>query len=145
MDCGRCVLGECLHPLSLRARHRGTLRSFERETQTKAIVGNCCVKQFMSHLLADMPTDVMFASIKRVKRSPDKALHKQVVSMACLRRAITAWAKGWYLKTAQKWELTHKEIGYRRHLNRKIVSSGTNDADAQDLLRAACPSTGLGL
>ena len=93
----------------------------------------------MSHLLADMPTDPMLASIKRVKRSPDKALHKQVVSMACRRRAITAWAKGWYLKTAQKRELTHKEIGYRRHLNRKIVSSGANDADAQDPSESCTP------
>jgi hypothetical protein len=106
-------------------------------TDAKVIVGNCCVKQFMAHLLTDMPTDAMMASIKRVKRSPDKALHKKVVNIARRQEVITAWAEQWYLKTARKRELTEKEYGYRRRLNRKILSRKTNSNNAAGLFDEA--------
>ena len=41
-----------------------------RITDCLALVGNSCVKQFMSDLVADIPTNAIFASIKRVRKKP---------------------------------------------------------------------------
>ena len=53
-----------------------------RLTDCLALVGNKCVKQFIPHIALAAPTDAIFASIKRVRKDPDKALHSHLLKLA---------------------------------------------------------------
>ena len=49
-------------------------------TGKETIVGNCCVKEFLSHL--SETTDAMFASLKKVLLNDGNSLHPDLVDMA---------------------------------------------------------------
>ena len=53
-----------------------------RLTGCLALVGNKCVKQFIPHISLDAPTGAIFASIKRVRKDPDRVVHKHRLKMA---------------------------------------------------------------
>ena len=55
---------------------------FNKHTKCRALVGNCCVKRFAPDLAKSNSTDAVFASIRRVKKSYEKALHSQLVRRA---------------------------------------------------------------
>ena len=103
-----------------------------RITECDALVGNSCVKQFMSDLVVDIPTNAIFASIKRVKKSPGKAVHKHLVKMAKEKRRITGWAESWYVKHSRKRDLTAREMAYRRRLNRRILAEPEEPQEMQE-------------
>ncbi len=55
-----------------------------RKNHNKAIVGNVCVKKFMK-----LPSDRMFAAIKRVTADETKALNVPVIEHAIAKRWIS--------------------------------------------------------
>ena len=105
----------CLHGIMERCVLRNRL------TECFALVGNKCVKQFISHIALGAPTGAIFASIKRVRKDPDKAVHKHLLKMAWDKGRITARAERWYANHSRKRLLTSREIAYRRCLNRRIM------------------------
>ena len=78
--------GECL--CLTRIKERCIIEN--KVTSKRALVGNCCVKQFMSHL--SETTDAMFASLKKVHLNDSKSLHPDLVNMAVSRGVIAPWA-----------------------------------------------------
>jgi hypothetical protein len=90
-------------------------------TQCLALVGSSCVRQFMTELACEVPTNAIFASLKRVKRNPDKAMHKHLVKLAREKCRITPRAENWYARHSKKRALGREETGYRRILNRRIL------------------------
>ena len=91
-------------------------------TGAREVVGNCCVKRFLPEAIEGEPTDAMFASIKRVRKSPNKALHARVIVKAKEQRKITPWAAEWYSRSCQKRELTVNQFAYRRRVNRRALA-----------------------
>jgi hypothetical protein len=92
-------------------------------TEHRAIVGNCCVKEFMHEICNDFSTDAVFASIRRVKKSPGKTVHKHLVKLAKERKRITSRAESWYSRCRGKRTLTETEVAYRIILNARILDA----------------------
>ena len=64
-----------------------------RITECIALVGNKCVKRFISHIALAAPAYAIFASIKRVRKDIDKTVHKYIVKLAMAKGRITARAE----------------------------------------------------
>ena len=107
---------------------------FNKHTKCRALVGNCCVKRFAPDLAKSNSTDAAFASIRRVKKSYEKALHSQLVRRAHQLRRISAWAEAWYLRNRRSRTLTPKELAYRRRLNARILAA--EEEEEEDRARA---------
>ena len=110
---GRCL---CRHKIFERCDLRNDV------TSEFAIVGNCCVKKFLGHLSDEVATDAVFASLKRVAKDSNKALHVDLVQLARERNVITDFAVKWYADFARERKLTHQQLLYREQLNNKILS-----------------------
>jgi hypothetical protein len=111
-------------------KERCVLRN--RFTECLALVGSSCVREFMTEITCEVPTNAIFASLKRVKRSPDKAVHKHLVKLAREKCRITSHAENWYAKHNQKRALKHEETEYRRILNRRILGDYPETRDAAE-------------
>jgi hypothetical protein len=104
-------------------------------TDCFALVGSCCVRQFMPEINREVPTTAIFASLKRVKKSPEKAVHKHLVKLAREKCLITHHAETWYARHSKKRALGREELDYRRVLNRRILSDhNPMRADAETAL-----------
>ena len=100
-----------------------------RLTECLALVGNKCVKPFIPHISLDAPTYAIFASIKRVRKDPDRAVHKHLLKLAKEKKRITAWAESWYANHSRKRVLSTRQISYRRCLNHRRILSGAPPAN----------------
>lgn len=86
-------------------------------TDQTANVGNICVRRFLN-----LPSERMFAPVRKVKASPVKALSEVVILHAHQRRWINDWERDFYLNTWRKRSLSDKQIAKRRGINLKILS-----------------------
>ena len=77
---GSCV---CDH----RIRERCEIHNTRNGEQ--AVVGNCCINQFLARLHISEPTRSMIASIRKVQRDPSRALNKYTLHVAQQNRVIT--------------------------------------------------------
>ena len=105
---------------------------FNKHTRCRALVGNCCVKRFAPDLAKSNSTEAVFASIRRVKKGYEKALHAQLVRRAREQKRISGWAEAWYLRYRRLRSLTPKEVAYRRRLNVRILAAEEDRARAMD-------------
>jgi hypothetical protein len=99
------------------------------KTDHLALVGNSCAKQFMPRE-SETTTSAMFASIKRVKKSPEKSLHNHIVSLARQKRRITQRAEDWYNHVRTKRKKTSEENRYHAIINRRILQEDAEDTVA---------------
>ena len=82
-----------------------------------ANVGNVCVKKFLG-----LPSDTIFQSIKRVRKSPDKSLGEKAIEYAYNRRWINKWEYDFYLDTRMKRKFP-KILSVRRKINTKVLQN----------------------
>ena len=88
-------------------------------TGKETIVGNCCVKEFLSHL--SETTDAMFASLKKVLLNDGNSLHPDLVGMVVSRGVIAPWAARIYKDSHLKRVLSYKQRAFRRRQNHRIL------------------------
>ena len=88
-----------------------------RNNGNVAEVGNCCVKKFLG-----LPSDIIFQSIKRVRKDVSKALNAEAIAHAHCRRWINDWERDFYLKTMKRRKLSVREKSKREEINRKILA-----------------------
>ena len=98
-------------------------------TNKEAIVGNCCVKQFLSYLTST--SDAMFASLKRVLLDDSKSLHPDLVDMAVSRGVIAPRAARIYKDLHLKRVLSDKQRAFRKRQNHRILETRRTKACVQ--------------
>ncbi len=100
--CGHPILEICV----LRNKRNGN----------NAVVGNVCVKKFLG-----LPSDRIFAALKRVRRSPESSLNYEAVSHAFTSRWFSPWDNEFYLGVLKKRSLTDKQLAIKLKLNQRFV------------------------
>ena len=88
-----------------------------RKNGNCAIVGNVCVKKFMK-----LPSDKMFAAIKRVNDDATKAFNVELIEHAFDKGWINQWEKDFYLNTWRKRKLSDRQREKRLQVNQKILA-----------------------
>jgi hypothetical protein len=106
---GRCVCGH--YPIFEHCE----LRNVENGLTT--IVGNCCVKLFVSG------APKLFSGIGRIRKDPNKAPNSEVIRYAVLRGLIGDWERGFLIETERKRCLTEKQRLKRIEINQKILAN----------------------
>ena len=132
----RCL---CRHPI----KERCVIENIH--TSQQAIVGNCCVRQFLGHLAAN--TGAVFASIKRVRNDNTKSLHVDMVDNAEAQHAITTSAADLYKKLIRKRVLSCKQSQFRQRMNQQILNHAAglaNDGSSPWPLDVATLTSALG-
>ena len=76
---------------------------WNRKNGNRAIVGNVCVRKFMK-----LPSNKMFAAIKRVTADATKAFNVELIEHAFAKGWINQWERGFYLDT---WRKQNSQIG----------------------------------
>ena len=109
---GSCV---CDH----RIRERCEIHNTRNGEQ--AVVGNCCINQFLARLHISEPTRSMIASIRKVQRDPSRALNKYTLHVAQQNRVITEAELNEYLATARRKGEAEKER--RRDINARVLAA----------------------
>ena len=79
-------------------------------------VGNVCVHKFMG-----LPSDAIFASIKRIMEDSGKAFGYEGINFAFHKSWITDWERNFCEDTARKRKLTRSQKTKRIEINEKII------------------------
>ena len=87
-----------------------------RRNGNPAVVGNVCVKKFMG-----LPSDHIFAAIKRVAGDIERPLNAETVNHAHRRGWINSWERDFYFDTMRKRSLSGKQNKTRVKINRKVL------------------------
>jgi hypothetical protein len=82
-----------------------------------ATVGNCCVKKFIG-----LPSDLIFQSVKRVRKDSSKALNAEAVEHAYAKGWINEWEYKFSLDTVRKRVLTVRQHETRVKINNKMLA-----------------------
>ena len=82
-----------------------------------ANVGNCCVKKFMQ-----LPSDLIFQAVKRVKADSAKSLNKEAIHFAHEKKWLNDWELNFYLDTFKKRKLSEKQESCRVKINDRILN-----------------------
>ena len=90
---------------------------WNRKNGNRATVGNVCVKKFMK-----LPSDKMFAAIKRVTADATKAFNVELIEHAFAKGWISQWKRGFYLDTWRKQKLSDRQMATRLQVNQKILA-----------------------
>lgn len=93
-----------------------------RRNGQAAIVGNHCVKKFMG-----LPSDKIFAALRRIQRSPEAALNPEAIEYSHGRGWINNWERGFYFNTWRKRNLTGPQMQTRVEINNKVLASVARD------------------
>jgi len=89
-----------------------------RENGNEAVVGNACVTRFMG-----LPSDRLFASLKRIATDKTSALNAAMIAYAHDKGWLTEWEKKFCLNT-MKWSgrnLSAKQMAIRVKINETIL------------------------
>jgi hypothetical protein len=89
-----------------------------RITHSQVDVGNVCVKRFLG-----FRSDLIFASIKRVRADITKSVGADATVLFHERNIINAWEYDFQQSTMSKRILTPKQMETRMVINRKILVS----------------------
>jgi hypothetical protein len=98
-----------------------------RKNGNVAMVGNECVKRFMG-----MPSERLFANLRRIARNLDAAPSKALLDHAIERGWLDEWQKEFSLKTYCNRRLTPRQRTKRREINSVILrrASASKEGDA---------------
>jgi hypothetical protein len=107
-ECGTCLCGhtpirECC---VLANRHNGA----------EVIVGNCCVKRFMQ-----LPSEAIFAGLRRIAEDPRKAPGTALVEFATGRGWLSVYEQGFLRDTARRRSPSAKVLAIRQQVNAKLL------------------------
>lgn len=83
-----------------------------------ATVGNCCVKKFLG-----LPSDKIFAAIKRVKKDIEKSVNSETLKHAFRKEWISKWEYDFYNNIGSKRLLTNKQNEKKIEVNRRILKN----------------------
>lgn len=83
-------------------------------------VGNVCVKKFLG-----FRSDLIFASIKRIKRNPNNSIGPDAAVFFHRQGIINEWEYRFQQDTGRKRDLTAKQLATRHSINRKVLASIT--------------------
>lgn len=86
-------------------------------TGRTADVGNVCVKRFLG-----FRSDLIFASIKRIRKDRDKSIGAEAAVFFRERGIINAWEYKFQQSTYRKRDLTYKQLSTRHTINRKVLA-----------------------
>jgi hypothetical protein len=92
------------------------------EAHSHVLVGNCCIKQFLG-----LPSDKIFASLKRITKDPAKGLNEETIAFALSKRWITKWEEEFCRNTSRKRNLSEKQLNVRKRVNAQILYYVKND------------------
>ena len=81
-----------------------------------ATVGNSCVKKFL-----DLPSDMIFNAVKRVKKNLEKSFNKETIELAFKKRWINRWEYDFSVYTLRKRNLSEKQSHHRKRINTIIL------------------------
>ena len=81
-------------------------------------VGNVCVKRFLG-----FRSDLIFQSLKRIRRDLDKSIGEDATVFFFDRGIISEWEYNFQQSTMRKRNLTDKQLASRRKINTKILAS----------------------
>lgn len=81
-------------------------------------VGNVCVKRFLG-----IRSDLIFASLKRIRRDPSKSIGADAAAFFHGRGVINDWEYEFQQDTMRKRNLSEKQLSSRRKINAKILES----------------------
>lgn len=81
-------------------------------------VGNVCVKRFLG-----IRSDLIFASLKRIRRDLDKSIGADAAAFFHGRGVINSWEYEFQQDTMRKRNLSEKQLSTRRKINTKILES----------------------
>lgn len=79
-------------------------------------VGNCCVKRFMG-----LPSDKIFAGLKRVRKNDEAALNVAAAEHAKAKGWINDWEYGFLIDTARKRKLSAAQMKKRQQINARVL------------------------
>lgn len=83
-----------------------------RLTRNKAMVGNCCVKNFMG-----LPSDLIFQAVKRVRTDRTKSLNQQTLDYGLSKGWVSDWEYRFYMNIMRKRSLTYKQAQKKEQVN----------------------------
>jgi hypothetical protein len=86
----------------------------------RAIVGNVCVKRFLG-----LPSEAIFAGLRRIARDPERALTAEAVEYAHSQRWINDWEKDFSHNTRRKGRLSERQLAKRLEINNRILDRAT--------------------
>ena len=81
-----------------------------------AIVGNCCVKQFIG-----LPSDIIFQGIKRIQHNIEKAPNSALVSYANNHHWLSEWELQFLQSIGRKTKLSERQMACRIKINEKLL------------------------
>jgi len=87
-------------------------------TRNTTTVGNVCVKRFLG-----LRSDLVFASIKRIRKEPEKGINAHTASLFFQRGILNQWEYDFCQDTFKKRVLTDKQLAKRLNINQKILAS----------------------
>jgi len=89
-----------------------------RVTGRSTEVGNVCVKRFLG-----LRSDLIFASIKRIRKDPDKSLNADAVAFFHERGVLNVWEYDFCQNTLRMRSLTPARLSKRRDINQKVLAA----------------------
>jgi hypothetical protein len=98
----------------------------------EAVVGNVCVRRFLG-----LPSEAIFASLRRVARDSKKVLSAATVQWAFSRGWLTDWERRFCLDTCLAQKLSPNQRVKRAEINQKVLGRATRQAVAGEGLRRA--------
>lgn len=81
-----------------------------------AVVGNCCVNKFLG-----LPSNKIFAAIKRIKKDTERSLNEATIELANERGWISDWERTFYVDIMRKRRLTEKQQAKKLQVNVKVL------------------------
>jgi len=87
-------------------------------TGKSTTVGNVCVKRFLG-----LRSDLVFASIKRIRKDEEKGINAHAASLFFQRGILNQWEYDFSQDTFKKRNLTDKQLAKRVDINRKILAA----------------------
>merc|ERR1712232_463177 len=96
-------------------------------TGHEAVVGNCCVKRFMTNI----PSNIIFSAVRRVRQDASKSLNLQTLDFAYARGWVSDWEYEFYSDSLRKRKTSDKQATHRERINEKILARMARPSDAE--------------
>lgn len=88
-----------------------------KQNNSQATVGNCCVKKFIG-----LPSDKIFQAVKRIRKDLSKSLNAEAVDHAFTRGWLSEWERTFYFDIMRKRSLTAKQKAKKQQVNELVLS-----------------------
>lgn len=83
----------------------------------EAIVGNCCIKQFMQ----EIPSNLIIQCIKRILKNLTSNMNSETLEFANFKGWLTEWEYNFYLDISLQRNLTDKQLNRKLEINNKVI------------------------